>query len=755
MQADRWIQLFAIVSIATLLTSASGAEPPIIPVGEDAYLQWDHWPYQRIGARAYMRSTYDRRGGNEGADASHFLYQLADDNNVTIDVEGKGILYFARYNHWHGSPWRYVVDGTEHLIAESSTADPNHPIPGSVFIPELLFPAPLALTWSATKGADLSWVPISFENSFRMGYSRTRYGTGYYIYHLYAPGTKLSRPIQSWNGATPPSRQVLDLVNRSGADISPVDATELRGSFQLASGSNFVFLNLSNAPASLRKLSFSISREQAVTFGRTKLKITWDDREHPSVEAPVALFFGAGTLFNRDEREYLVRSFPTSIRTVQDRIELACYFPMPFFKSARLELIGAESNSVTNILWGAKYDSFPDPATQVGYFHATFRDFPRPERGQDMVLLDTREVEGGGDWSGNFIGNSWIFSMNANLGTLEGDPRFFFDDSQSPQAYGTGTEEWGGGGDYWGGRNMTLPFAGHPVGARNLAEAKNAEDKIQSAYRFLLADLMPFGKNAVIRLEHGGQNESMEHYQTITYWYGAPAANLLKTDVLKVGERASEQAHRYLSPGASEPYELTSRYEWGVDTLPANKNVKTGSLKTSTVPGSSSAKDQPATSMIIYPEQTDRGRTTKGTTQFIVKLKPENFGVLLRRKLDYAFPNQRAEVYVAEDAGNDSQPEWKHAGIWYLSGSSTCIYSNPKDELGATEHNIQTSNRRFREDEFLLPRSLTAGRSSIRIQIKFTPIKTPLFPGYPLPELAWSEIRYDAYCYVMPEWSVK
>ncbi len=50
--------------------------------------------------------------------------------------------------------------------------------------------------------------------------------------------------------------------------------------------------------------------------------------------------------------------------------------------------------------------------------------------------------------------------------TLEGDPRFFFDDSLTPQAQGTGTEEWGGGGDYWGGLNMTLPFAGHPVGAR-------------------------------------------------------------------------------------------------------------------------------------------------------------------------------------------------------------------------------------------------------------------------------------------------
>ncbi len=32
--------------------------------------QWDRWPYQRIGVRAYMRSTYDRTGGNDAADAS-------------------------------------------------------------------------------------------------------------------------------------------------------------------------------------------------------------------------------------------------------------------------------------------------------------------------------------------------------------------------------------------------------------------------------------------------------------------------------------------------------------------------------------------------------------------------------------------------------------------------------------------------------------------------------------------------------------
>ena len=98
---------------ACVFAQASGdseTAPPTIPIALDAYRQWSRWPLQRIGVRAYMQSTYDRRGGNEGADASHFLYQLADDRNVTLDLAGPGILYFARYNHWHGSPWHFVLD---------------------------------------------------------------------------------------------------------------------------------------------------------------------------------------------------------------------------------------------------------------------------------------------------------------------------------------------------------------------------------------------------------------------------------------------------------------------------------------------------------------------------------------------------------------------------------------------------------------------------------------------------------------------
>ena len=135
------------------------------------------------------------------------------------------------------------------------------------------------------------------------------------------------------------------------------------------------------------------------------------------------------------------------------------------FQVGRVELAEVKAAPGAEATWEIRHCPYTDPANHVGYFHATYRDHPHPQLGHDLTLLDTRAAEGGGEWSGSFVGTSFIFSHRAALDTLEGDPRFFFDDSQTPQAQGTGTEEWGGGGDYWGGRTMTLPLAGHPCGA--------------------------------------------------------------------------------------------------------------------------------------------------------------------------------------------------------------------------------------------------------------------------------------------------
>jgi hypothetical protein len=194
----------------------------------------------------------------------------------------------------------------------------------------------------------------------------------------------------------------------------------------------------------------------------------------------------------------------------------------------------------------------------------------------------------------------------------------------------------------------------------------------------------------------------------------------VETDQLRIGDSADERSHSYSSPQASAPYTITSRYEWGVDTVNGKE---------------------------IYPALQDRGRATKGTSEFRLKLRSDNLGVLLMRKLDYSFPDQRAEVFVTDKPGSD----WKSAGIWYLAGSNTVVFSDPRQELGATEHKVETSNRKFRDDDFLLSRDLTRGKKSIWVRIKFIPVNRPLYPGYPIGDRAWSEIKYTAYCFVNPK----
>jgi hypothetical protein len=688
---------------------ASSASTPVLPVGLDAYRSWSRLPYLRLGTRTYMRSTYDRAGGNEAADASHYLREIAPGNDVALDVAGTGVLSFFRANHWHGSPWHFVVDGADQVVSDTATATPDSPPPTSTFLPEAAFPAPLALTYATTQGADVSWVPMGFTRSMTLAHGHSHYGTGYFVYCLYDPGAPLSAPVAAWSTAATPDPDVVSLLASAGSDIAPDGGgVASRSGTVDVPAAGAVPLTQLTGPAVLRVLRLTVPSSAAAAIEAAHLRVTWDGRPTPSIDAPVPLFFGTGTLFDRSGAEYLVKALLATVRVTAAGVELSTYWPMPFQRDARIELVGGGA-AAAGIGWQVRSVPYGDAPDAAGLFHATYVDQGAPTPGQDLVLLDTTKTEGGGDWCGTFTGTSLTFSDRANLSTLEGDPRFFFDDSQTPQGQGTGTEEWGAGGDYWnGGQNTTLPLAGHPVGAPSLAASKGPEDSIESAYRFLIADAFPFGRNARIQLEHGGTDDSTEHYRTIAYWYGYPGACLVPTDALHVGDPGDEAAHAYASPDASAVDTLTSRYEWGVDHVGAQE---------------------------IYPATTDTGRHTTGTTELTVALRPDNFGALLRRKLDYGFPDQRADVFVADDAPGAA---FVAAGTWYLAGSNTCAFVDAPTETGVVAPTLETSNRRWRDDELLLPRNLTRGRARIRVRI------VPVAPS------TWSAYRYTAYSYVMP-----
>ncbi len=179
---------------------------------------------------------------------------------------------------------------------------------------------------------------------------------------------------------------MLKLIDRAGSDLVPppdspegkqLGVREEAGKVALAARVNVTLVRLTQAPAMLRALELDVPKASALAFSRARLRITWDDREQPSIDAPVALFYGTGTLYNRDDREYLVKAFPVNVRDDGNRVHLACYFPMPFFRSARIELVGTETEAIPDVTWSVRCTAFQEPASHVAYFHATYANHVR------------------------------------------------------------------------------------------------------------------------------------------------------------------------------------------------------------------------------------------------------------------------------------------------------------------------------------------------------------------------------------------
>ena len=116
----------------------------------------------------------------------------------------------------------------------------------------------------------------------------------------------------------------------------------------------------------------------------------------------------------------------------------------------------------------------------------------------------------------------------------------------------------------------------------------------------------------------------------------------------------------------------------------------------------------------MFAPETLAASVHSGQSSFELQIAPANKGVLLRRTLDLAFANQRARVHVRSCA---TANEWSDAGIWFTAGSNTVVFSDPHNETGApnSAEVVQTSNRRFRQEEFLLAAGLTAGCSTMGV----------------------------------------
>jgi hypothetical protein len=241
------------------------------------------------------------------------------------------------------------------------------------------------------------------------------------------------------------------------------------------------------------------------------LRIYWDGRERPGVEAPVGDFF-ANCFGKRSE----VKSLPVA---VEDADSYNCFWHMPFRKSARIEIINQGDKPVNllyyNVDW-VKKEKLPKDSP---YFYAQYHQEYPVRHGKDYVLLDTKG-------KGHYVGTVLAVRTRSPAWFGEGDEKIYIDGEAKPSIWGTGTE------DYflsaWGLKTTSTPYFGVPY-----FDQWGIVGGHTSAYRWHVSDPIVFNTGIRVTFEHFGWiapdenpdykstswNEREDDYASVAFWY--------------------------------------------------------------------------------------------------------------------------------------------------------------------------------------------------------------------------------------------
>jgi hypothetical protein len=229
---------------------------------------------------------------------------------------------------------------------------------------------------------------------------------------------------------------------------------------------------------------------------RILLRMYWDGEQNPSVEVPIGDFFGTGFQYKQYITPYLGMSSGGYYS----------YFPMPFNKSARVEVVNETGMEINSFYYHIDYQKLNEPLDpNIAYFHALWHREHRCDPAKNYTLL---EAEGEGHYIGT---NMSMQSYEKGLQYLEGDEMVYVDGEKNPSLYGTGTEDYFNGGWYFNRGEFAAPYHGLIL--------KNDSLSRIAVYRFHVLDAIPFKKSINFTIEHGHGNVEKADYSSTAYWY--------------------------------------------------------------------------------------------------------------------------------------------------------------------------------------------------------------------------------------------
>ncbi len=486
-------------------------------------------------------SSYDRTGGNDDGFSGKYSFLRREGNGLVLaDLEGPGIVYRIT------TPT--PTDDTLELYFDGETA-PRMSLP---FVDLFTgkrepFLSPLV---GFGGGGFYSYVPLPYRKAckivIRPAAGRTESKMQFYQinYAKYPPAMNLATFSLTPSPADAASlARARKIVSMTGSDIAEYIAPEgsqtnrNRTSGRLEAGKPSTLLDVKQG-GRVVGLRLGPARALGGKDRAVLLRMFWDDDPLPAVAAPVSDFFGYSwgepasrglILGTNDDVNYL-------------------YFPMPFDRSARIELVN-EAPDAAPIDFEAEIVTADVPRTSdEGRFYAAWHRENPTTPGVPFTFVD---IKGRGHI---------VAALLQAQGFDPGNTEFFEGDDQATldgqlTVHGTGSEDAFNGGWYdvpgrWDAR-VSFPFSGSLDYKKHLGRT--------GAYRFFLGDAYAFRQSARFTIEHGPEeNRIPTDYVGVTFLYADRRPEGLPDLPALTARRVIDPARVVFAAGWSTPIQAFS-----------------------------------------------------------------------------------------------------------------------------------------------------------------------------------------------------
>jgi len=499
-----------------------------VGMGLRAIARLDELAFARRASHVGAFTSADPSGENDdGFSGKYSFVRKEGDGLVIADLKGPGVVTRFWTPTPTDDPVEFYFDGerSPRLVVPFRRLFVGGPAP---------FRSPLV---GFGAGGYYSYVAIPYARSLKVIVR----GPRVQFYQLNWASYPAGRAVASWTAADSSSDALQagsTVLAAAGSDLSaltaPPGSTVERHDVTLSTRPGAA-ISLFEAARGGRIVGVRLSpaAELMADERASLLRVTWEGADRPAIEAPIEDLFGGA--WGRPAMAGLLAG------TVRDTAYL--WFPMPFDRSARVELVqaaGAAARTVHATIYTA---DVPRRAGE-GHFYAIWRHENPTVPGRPFTFV---RDEG----SGHIVGVTLQVQGIETDGTpfFEGDDRVVIDGDTV--VAGTGSEDSFNGGWYdipgrWDARR-SFPLSGALGYSNPLART--------GGYRFFLADAYPWQRSIDFTIEHGEnvRNSVAGDYAAVTYLYAPTPPAWHSTSWTDASRRRAAPDRITINAGWSSP----------------------------------------------------------------------------------------------------------------------------------------------------------------------------------------------------------